>query len=82
LLERLMATATGWVGPSRSSALLNRGRAAASLAAHRKIAEAVAARDPEAAAEAMAGHIERVNAAVAVAEHLPSAPGPVRVRRR
>jgi GntR family transcriptional repressor for pyruvate dehydrogenase complex len=82
LLERLMATTAGWIGPSRSSALLNRARAAASLAAHREIAEAVAARDPEAAAEAMADHIEQVNAAVAVAEHLPSAPGPVRVRRR
>jgi GntR family transcriptional regulator, transcriptional repressor for pyruvate dehydrogenase complex len=82
LLERLMATSSDWIGPSRSSARLTRGRAASSLAAHREIAEAVAARDPDAAAEAMASHIERVNAVLAVAADLPSVPGALRVKRR
>jgi GntR family transcriptional repressor for pyruvate dehydrogenase complex len=60
LLARLMETASEWVGPSRSGAMLTKARRDASNAAHRAIAEAIGNHDSEAAAAAMAGHVSTV----------------------
>jgi DNA-binding FadR family transcriptional regulator len=82
LLERLLETTTAWMGPSRRSTLQSRRRVAASLAAHREVVEAIAAHDPDAAAAAMARHIQQVNAVLAEAANLPGNVGPARASAR
>jgi DNA-binding FadR family transcriptional regulator len=82
LLERLLETTTTWMAPSRGTTLQSRGRVAASLAAHREVVVAIAAHDPDAAAAAMARHIQQVNAALADAANLPGNVGPARVSAR
>ncbi|MCW3046782.1 MAG: GntR domain protein [Solirubrobacterales bacterium] len=82
LLERLLETTTTWMGPSRRTTVQTRRRVAASLAAHREVVEAIAAHDPDAAAAAMARHIQQVNAVLADAANLPGNVGPARVSAR
>jgi DNA-binding FadR family transcriptional regulator len=82
LLERLLETTTTWMGPSRRIPLQSRRRVAASLAAHREVVEAIAAHDPDAAAAAMALHIQQINAVLADAANLPGNVGPARVSAR
>jgi DNA-binding FadR family transcriptional regulator len=82
LLERLIETTMTWMGPSRLTTLQTKRRVAASLAAHREVVEAIAARDPDAAAEAMARHIQQVNAVLADAANLPGNVGPARTGAR
>lgn len=70
LLARLMETASEWVGPSRSGAMLTTARREASSAAHRAIAEAIGNHDSDAAAAAMAAHV------ATVARHIGGATAP------
>lgn len=49
-----------WLTEQRTTSLKARGAAQAAYAAHRRIYEAVAARDPQAAAEAMRAHLSEV----------------------
>lgn len=61
LLARMMAEIADLVRESRIESLGQPGRPAQSLAGHRKVADAIARRDPRAAAAAMAEHIELVS---------------------
>lgn len=60
LLVRLHDVSATWMRSSRREALQTRARRGASLDGHRRIREAIAARDREAAGAAMADHIEQV----------------------
>jgi GntR family transcriptional repressor for pyruvate dehydrogenase complex len=64
LLVKLVEVTSEWMGPSRS-ALQSEERLRASIAAHRRILDGIAAHDPAAAEEAMADHIAGVNALLA-----------------
>jgi GntR family transcriptional repressor for pyruvate dehydrogenase complex len=79
LLVRLLEVTTEWMGPSRKSTLQSEDRRAASIAAHRRILEAIGAHDPVDAEEAMAAHIESVNELLAA--RLPRSVRPPRARR-
>lgn len=60
LLVRLHDVSSGWLRATRQEALQSRNRRAASLAGHRRIYEAIAARDPKAAQAAMVEHVEDI----------------------
>jgi len=59
-LQELMARIDADVAETRSESLSQQDRPPRSLDDHRRIAEAIAAGDPELAAEAMRRHLERV----------------------
>lgn len=61
LLARLMGEISELIRETRLESLTQPGRPATSLAGHRRIADAVRARDPEAAAQAMRDHIRIVS---------------------
>lgn len=61
LLVALLETATEWMAASRGVALQSRRRRSESIAAHRRIVDAIAAGDPDTAGRAMADHIDGVN---------------------
>lgn len=61
LLARLMREISDLIRETRLESLLQPGRPAASLAGHRRIAEAIRVQDPTAAALAMEAHIELVS---------------------
>jgi GntR family transcriptional repressor for pyruvate dehydrogenase complex len=61
LLARLMREISGLIHESRVESLGQPGRPARSLAGHRRIADAVRAQDPAAAAAAMEDHISLVS---------------------
>ena len=61
LLQRLMAEISDLVKETRIESLSQPGRPSESLEGHRRIAEAIRAGDPAAAATAMSDHVERVS---------------------
>jgi GntR family transcriptional repressor for pyruvate dehydrogenase complex len=61
LLAKLMHEISGLVRETRIESLSQENRPRASLEGHRRIADAVRRRDPEAAAQAMAEHIRMVS---------------------
>ncbi|MBN8868553.1 MAG: FadR family transcriptional regulator [Solirubrobacterales bacterium] len=60
LLGQLVEFASDWINESRPAAGFSDQRMKRSIAAHRRIVEAIESRDPESARQAMADHIERV----------------------
>jgi GntR family transcriptional repressor for pyruvate dehydrogenase complex len=60
LLVRLHAVSSEWLRQSRREALQSRQRRAASLSGHRRIYDAIRARDPDAAHAAMTDHVQQV----------------------
>ncbi|WP_332664763.1 FadR/GntR family transcriptional regulator [Aeromicrobium sp.] len=61
LLSRMMAEISDLILETRIESLSQPGRPRDSLKAHRKIADAIRAKDPRAAAEAMHDHVEMVS---------------------
>jgi GntR family transcriptional repressor for pyruvate dehydrogenase complex len=61
LFARLLEVTADWLGATRRAALQSGRRRRESIAAHARILDAIAARDPDAAAAAMHDHIQRVN---------------------
>ncbi|MDX6252640.1 MAG: GntR family transcriptional regulator, transcriptional repressor for pyruvate dehydrogenase complex [Kribbellaceae bacterium] len=61
LLAQMMAALEGLIKESRIESLSQPGRPRDSLAGHRRIADAIAAGDPEAAAQAMHDHVMLVS---------------------
>lgn len=61
LLQRLMGEISGLIKETRIESLSQPDRPAESLAGHRRIAEAIRARDAVAASAAMTAHIEQVS---------------------
>lgn len=61
LLARMMAEISDLILETRIESLSQPGRPRDSLQAHRKIADAIRAKDPRAAAEAMHDHVEMVS---------------------
>jgi GntR family transcriptional regulator, transcriptional repressor for pyruvate dehydrogenase complex len=68
LFVKLLDIAADWLRTTRQATLQTRRRREESMAAHRRILDAIAARDVTGAAEAMADHIERVNRLLAERE--------------
>jgi GntR family transcriptional repressor for pyruvate dehydrogenase complex len=60
LLVRLHAVSSEWLRQSRREALQSRQRRAASLSGHRRIYDAIRARDRDAAHAAMTDHVQQV----------------------
>ncbi|MDF3306827.1 FadR/GntR family transcriptional regulator [Rhodococcus sp. T2V] len=60
MLSRLMDITNEWMAPSRQSALQTTTRIERSVAAHRRIYEAIRAHDPAGAGAAMTGHIQEI----------------------
>jgi GntR family transcriptional repressor for pyruvate dehydrogenase complex len=68
LFTNLLDAMADWLGATRGAGLQSRRRRRESIAGHRRILEAIAARDPDAAAAAMRDHIDRVNRLLAERE--------------
>lgn len=60
LLLRLLEVTSEWMGPSRQAAVQRRRRYEASMRAHRRILDAIAERDQDAAHQAMLDHLVTV----------------------
>ncbi len=69
LLAQMMATISELIAETRLESLSQPGRPRASLAGHRLIAEAIAARDPDAAARAMHQHVALVSDVALIRDH-------------
>ncbi|MFD5555206.1 MULTISPECIES: FadR/GntR family transcriptional regulator [unclassified Streptomyces] len=79
MLTRLLEATNEWVGPSRDPQYQSRERLLASLRAHRRILAALISHDSEAAAQAMADHLNEVQGMIidtlGLDGHGPAAPG-------
>lgn len=68
MLERLLDVSNEWMAPSRQSALQTKQRLARSIAAHRKIYDAISRHDVDAARGAMSEHIQEVSENIGIAD--------------
>jgi len=66
MLVRLLDVTNEWMAPSRQSAHQTMARIGRSVAAHRRIYEAIRAHRPDEAREAMSGHIHEVSDAIGI----------------